>query len=125
VVPRYTEIFTFCIAFYLNVVQFQSLKKEIFLKLCLVVNLLSIVSFVLGDYPLPKFWYLTEKELNFNHRHASARVVVERAFGLLKQKCRRLKRFEIRNLEYGILSIVVCIVLHNFILLDGDEPAVS
>ena len=69
---------------------------------------------------------LTQQQWNYNHRLSSARVVVERAFGLLKGKWRRLKFLTAHKLEYAVKTVVACAVLHNHILLEGDGlPLVS
>ena len=56
------------------------------------------------------------RELSFNRRHSRARVVIERTFGVLKQRFRCLDR------SGGVLQyspqkvasfVVVCCVLHN------------
>ncbi|KAH9147413.1 hypothetical protein LEN26_004729, partial [Aphanomyces euteiches] len=54
----------------------------------------------------------TSKEL-FNYRHSKARIVVERAFGLLKMKWKALSSSSY-DLKTTILIIHVCAALHNF-----------
>jgi len=68
---------------------------------------------------------LPENRRNYNRRLSSARVVVERAFGLLKAKWRRLFFLTAYNRMYAVQSIQACVVLHNFIVLDGDVEVVS
>ncbi|KAK3931735.1 Two pore calcium channel protein 1, partial [Frankliniella fusca] len=53
--------------------------------------------------------------------------MVERAFGALKNKWRRLYFLTSWNIEYAILTIVSSVVLHNFLRRHGqheDNPDV-
>lgn len=83
---------------------------------------------ILGDsaYALAPFMmvpfrdngHLTEEQVNFNMRHSSTRVVIERAFGLLKSKFRRLQYLEMRLVNKIPLVILSACILHNFILVN-------
>ena len=61
--------------------------------------------------------HLTDIQKAFNRRHSSTRSVIERAFGLLKCKFRRLNdKLDMRRLDM-IPTVVLCAsILHNFIL---------
>jgi len=55
-------------------------------------------------------------EKRYNECHSSTRVDIERAFGLLKCKFRRLQFLEMHLIDEIPKVIVVCCVLHNLIL---------
>ena len=63
-----------------------------------------------------------EKEKKFNLLHSSARCVIERAFGLLKGKFRRLKSLNM-SLEHKTPEVIMsCIRLHNFnVAFENEE----
>lgn len=58
---------------------------------------------------------------NFNFKLSSARVYVERAFGILKGKFRKLKYLEVSDLELGNQIISACCILHNIIREENAE----
>ncbi|XP_071109875.1 uncharacterized protein [Haliotis cracherodii] len=60
--------------------------------------------------------HLTNVEKRYNSAHSSTRVDIERCFGLLKGKFRKLKFLDMRNVRDIPLVIVACCALHNFIL---------
>lgn len=82
---------------------------------------------LLGDsaYPLTPYLmvsfrdngHITEDQGNYNTRHSSARMAIERAFGLLKGKFRRLQYLDMCLVEKIPLIIVAACVLHNFIIV--------
>lgn len=53
----------------------------------------------------------------FNHVHSSSRMVIDRAFGLLKRRFRRLQKLEMHNIEYIPRVNSGACVLHNIILM--------
>ena len=60
--------------------------------------------------------YLTPEQKTYNNVQSSKRVDIERCFGLLKVKFRKLKFLDV-NKVYLIPNIIVTYcVLHNFIL---------
>lgn len=66
--------------------------------------------------------HLTERQRNYNFSHASARIVIERAFGLLKGRFRSLLTIlAIDRVDLIPMHILACCVLHNVCLLKGDE----
>ena len=86
---------------------------------------------ILGDstYPiqydlLPPYrdnGHLTPTHRNYNKIHSKTRVVIERAFGLLKGRFRRLKYLYVQHVQYAPLIIMACCVLHNICLNSDDE----
>ena len=72
---------------------------------------------------------LEDHELAYNRAVKSDRQVVERAFGLLKMKWRRLKFLDIFKMKYAHRMVLVCCCFHNFGLRhDGwtdDAPQVD
>lgn len=61
------------------------------------------------------------REITFNKELSSGRVMVECAFGRLKNRCRiLLKRFD-SEISFAICSAVACAVLHNIYIRSGDE----
>jgi len=54
--------------------------------------------------------HLTRAQRNFNSKLSSCRVVIENAFGCLKQRFRQLYHFKLRNI---VQIIHACCVLHN------------
>ena len=88
-------------------------------------------SFLLGDaaYPLsPQLMTpfkdtgkLTRHQSNYNFCQSSTRIAIERAFGLLKGRFRRLKLLNVTCPNKRIKVIVVACVLHNVCLLSDSE----
>ncbi|EEE65781.1 hypothetical protein OsJ_21474 [Oryza sativa Japonica Group] len=73
-------------------------------------------------YHLQEFQNAVEpegKEEVFNYAHSSLRNVMERSFGVLKQKWRILKYVPSYPPETQTHIIVACIALHNYIRLSG------
>lgn len=67
---------------------------------------------------------LTTQQATFNKALSAARQVVERAFGLLKGKFKKLKYMDNEDPETTVKEIAACIFLHNFVLnADADDYA--
>ncbi|XP_043472466.1 putative nuclease HARBI1 [Leptopilina heterotoma] len=64
--------------------------------------------------------HLTPSQVRFNTILSKTRMTVERGFGLLKGRFRRLFYLYLQNVAYGPLIIVACCVLHN-ICLDLED----
>ncbi|XP_018367010.1 PREDICTED: putative nuclease HARBI1 [Trachymyrmex cornetzi] len=87
--------------------------------------------FIIGDSAYPLQWlvppfrdngHLTPLETEFNFIHSSTRMIVERAFGYLKGRFRRIKFFsEYRDLPFVTNTIVTACILHNLCLDYNDE----
>jgi len=66
--------------------------------------------------------HLTPRQKNFNFCHSSARVAIERAFGLLKTRFRSLRTvLAMDRVDLIPMFIIACCVMHNICLLRGDE----
>jgi hypothetical protein len=65
---------------------------------------------------------LTYAQKKYNKAHKSARSCIERAFGQLKGRWRRLTAMDF-NISNGdaVLAIIVACILHNFCLSLGEE----
>jgi hypothetical protein len=66
--------------------------------------------------------HLTNHQQNYNFCHASARVVIERAFRLLKTRFRSLlTKLAMDRVNLIPQHILACCVLHNICLMRNDE----
>jgi len=61
--------------------------------------------------------HLSPSQTRFNTVHSTARSVVERAFGLLKGKFRRLKGLDVTRTDLAPVIIDAACVLHNICLM--------
>lgn len=62
---------------------------------------------------------LSQEQETFNYRHSSARLVVEQAIGLLKNKWAVLQHGKLRcSMEHTPMVIDACFALHNFLLAE-------
>ena len=83
-------------------------------------HLLGDSAYGLAPYMMVPFrdnGHLNYIQVNYNRCHSSARVAIERAFGLLKSKFRRLQYLDMKLLQKIPLMIMATCVLHNFILM--------
>lgn len=66
--------------------------------------------------------HLTQRQKNYNYCHSLSRMVIERAFALLKCRWRSLLQLLAMNdIEIIPYHILACCVLHNICLLKKDE----
>ncbi|XP_062617902.1 putative nuclease HARBI1 [Saccostrea cucullata] len=63
---------------------------------------------------------LTQQQRRFNYVHSKCRQVIERAFGMLKCRFRRLLRFDSCNMHMLVNSVLAACVLHNLCMLKSD-----
>ncbi|XP_036146229.1 uncharacterized protein LOC118646750 isoform X3 [Monomorium pharaonis] len=88
--------------------------------------------FIIGDSAYPSLqWlvppfrdngYLTPHQTEFNFIHSSTRMVVEKAFGYLKGRFRRIKFFsEYREMSFITNTVVAACILHNLCLNCNDD----
>ncbi|XP_066590713.1 putative nuclease HARBI1 [Prorops nasuta] len=85
---------------------------------------------LIGDsaYPLSKTLlvpyrdngHLTNIQINYNKSLSSTRIVIERTFGLLKARFRKLKYMYLYDTDIIPLLILACCILHN-ICIDNEE----
>lgn len=66
---------------------------------------------------------LTRQQKKFNTEFSRRRVVVERAFALLKGRFRRLKFLKMWGIADTVRTIIAACVLHNMCLSGGDDGA--
>lgn len=88
--------------------------------------------FLLGDsaYPLmtwlvtpyKDYGNLTRTQKRYNKLHSSARVVIEREFGQLKGRFRRLIKFDALDFKLLCHIILAACVMHNLCVRNHDEP---
>ncbi|XP_066600585.1 putative nuclease HARBI1 [Prorops nasuta] len=87
---------------------------------------------LLGDaaYPLTKHLltpyknngHLNNIQKNYNKKLSTTRLIIERAFGLLKARFRKLYHVFMFNTDMIPLVIITCCILHNICLNSNDEP---
>ncbi|XP_033731771.1 putative nuclease HARBI1 [Pecten maximus] len=81
-----------------------------------------------GAYPLRRWLltpfrnngHLTLREKKYNKYHSSIRVAIERAFGNLKGRFRRLLNLQTHSVKTACKVIMACCVLHNIYIIQGD-----
>lgn len=57
--------------------------------------------------------HLTRTQRVFNQKLSSCRVIIENAFGCLKQRFRQLYHFKLRDIVRMVRVIHACCILHN------------
>lgn len=88
-------------------------------------HLLADSAYPLSYYVLTPYrdnGHLNNIQHNYNRKLSKTRVIIERAFGLLKGRFRRLKYVYMYNTEMIPLIILACCVLHNICIDNEDEP---
>ncbi|XP_065193200.1 putative nuclease HARBI1 [Sycon ciliatum] len=88
-------------------------------------------SFIVGDsaYPLLSWvmtpfrddGHLTAAQTNYNYKHSSTRMCIERAFALLKGRWRQLKYLNVTNVENMTHIVLTACVLHNMAIMHEDD----
>jgi hypothetical protein len=66
---------------------------------------------------------LSDSKQRYNFKHSSTRNAIERAFGLLKGRFRRLKLFDSPDLEIVVHSVLACCMMHNICINEDDESS--
>lgn len=64
--------------------------------------------------------HLLDEQIHYNNIHASIRSTIERAFGRLKGKWRRLKYLDASDMNIIKDHVLASCVLHNFLLINCD-----
>ena len=106
-------------------------NSDLFKRVSDDLNVMPNGSYILGDsvYPLLPWLLtpfkdigtLTEAQKKFNFIHSSSRMVIERAFALLKGRFRRLKYLDCTLINKIPTVIIAACTLHNFCILADDE----
>ena len=96
-----------------------------------MINGINVKPLILGDpaYPLrpwlmtpfPMVGALTAAQQRFNYRLSKAHVVVERAFGKLKNRWRCLLKQLEESTDRVPKTIITCCILHNICIYMDDE----
>lgn len=95
------------------------------------IQLFPDETFLIGDSAYPSLpWlvppykdngHLTPQQIEFNYMLSSTRMSVERAFGNLKGRFRRIKFFnEYRQMPFIINVVVAACILHNYCIDNND-----
>lgn len=72
--------------------------------------------------PFSENGHLTRKQKNYNFCHSSGRIVIERAFGLLKGRFRSLLTvLDMERVDLILQFIIACFVVHNICFLQNDH----
>jgi hypothetical protein len=71
--------------------------------------------------PFKNNGHLTQEQINHNTAHSQSRIVVERCFGLLKGRFRKLKLVEAMRMELIPIMIFCGCALHNVCILNADN----
>lgn len=66
--------------------------------------------------------HLNNVQLNYNTKLSKTRIIIERAFGILKGRFRKLKYVYMYNTEMIPLVVLACCILHNICIDIDDEP---
>lgn len=77
-----------------------------------------------GAYPLRRWLmtpyrdngHLSQEQKHFNYMLSANRVVIERAFGLLKGRFRRLHHLDVLSIQTAVKIIMCTCILHNICL---------
>lgn len=64
--------------------------------------------------------HLTPKQSTYNIKLSSIRSIIERAFGLLKCKWRKLKYLDVKSVRMANYIIAAACTLHNFLLMHNE-----
>ena len=51
---------------------------------------------------------------------SSTRAAIERAFGLLKGRFRRLKLLDTKSIKTAVDTVIVCCIFHNICIINDD-----
>lgn len=66
--------------------------------------------------------HLTARQINYNSCHSSTRIIIERAFGLLKGRLRRLlDNLPMTRIDLIPKYIIASCAIHNICLLQRDD----
>lgn len=66
--------------------------------------------------------HLNQMQINYNRKHACTRVIIERTFGILTGRFRKLKYIYMYATEFIPLVVLACCILHNICINLEDNP---
>lgn len=88
-------------------------------------HLLGDAAYTINEHLLSPYrdnGHLSHRQKNFNFCHASARMAIERSFGLLKKRFRSLLTLlDMERIDLVPDFILACCILHNICIMRGDE----
>lgn len=93
-------------------------------------------TFIIGDSaynvsewlisPFKNYGAITQLQKDFNFKLSSTRMVIEMAFGLLKNRFRRILHFcELSNMNLIVNLVLAACVLHNICIIRNDETIID
>lgn len=71
--------------------------------------------------PYKDYGNLSDKQRQFNKQFCATRVLIENAFGLLKNRFRQLIELDLHNVDKISKFIISCCLLHNLCIDNDDE----
>lgn len=94
-------------------------------------NIFPNETYIIGDSAYPSLpWlvppfrdngHLTVQQSEFNFLHSSTRMPIERAFGYLKGRFRRLKFLELLDIQFIPQLVTATCIMHNIAIKENDE----
>ena len=70
--------------------------------------------------PYRRVGKLPRRKRRFNRKFCATRVVIENAFGILKQRFRQLQLLEFHKVDKINKFVITCCVLHNMCIFNDD-----
>lgn len=86
-------------------------------------HLIGDAAYPIGPYLMTPYrdnGHLSSRQKRYNTELSRARVTIERAFGLLKNRFRRLFRVETKRPDIIVTLVIVACIFHNACLIWGD-----
>ena len=71
--------------------------------------------------PYKDFGNVSNDQKRYNFIHSSGRIFIERAFGTLKGRFRRLKFIDMKDVRKAVKLVLSCCSLHEICLINCDE----
>lgn len=88
-------------------------------------HLLGDAAYTIHEHLMTPFrdnGHLTDRQKNYNFCHSSARMSIERSFGLLKGRFRSLlSLLDMERVDLIPEFIIACCVMHNICFLQNDD----